>query len=233
MSCFRSFYSALALLALLLAVPALGNQSIRAIEAAVADYLEEHYRGTAKKMAVRVNTLDPRLKLDNCAERLQMTVRDQSGNGGAVSVHVQCATPSPWAIYVGAQVDLYREIVVARGAIRRGERLHEGNIGTDLANTSLLRQGFMLDPQRALGQQARRNLQPGEALRQSILEAPIAVSRGQTVSLESQAGSIIVSTQGEALSNGRVGEQIRVRNISSERIISANVVGEGRVEASY
>lgn len=233
MTCFRSFYSALTLSTLLLAVPALGNQNIRAIETAVADHLEEHYRGTAKKMAVRVSNLDPRLKLANCGKDLQMNVRDQSGNGGAVSVHVQCVSPSPWAIYVSAQVDLFREIVVATGAIRRGERLHESNIGMDLANTSLLRQGFMLDSQRAIGQVARRNLQPGEALRQSLLEAPIAVSRGETVSLESQAGSILVATRAEALSDGRVGEQIRVRNISSERVINANVVGEGRVEASY
>lgn len=233
MTAYRGFYLFFAPLVLALATPALAQESTRAIEQQVTSFLEARYREAAKKVTIQVGQLDPRLRLAACAEPLQMRLRDQDRNGGAVSVHVSCSAPRPWAIYASAQVDLYRDIVVATRAIARGERLHAGNIGLDLVNTSLQRQGYLLDPERAEGQVAKRNLRPGEALRQALLEAPIAINRGQTVSLAARSGGIAVVTQAEALANGRVGDQIRVRNISSERIISARVVGEGQVEASY
>lgn len=40
-----------------------------------------------------------------------------------------------------------------------------------------------------------------------------------------------MATQHEALSDGAVGQQIRVRNLRSERIIRARVTGPGQVEA--
>ncbi len=233
MTAYRGFYPFFISLILGLSAPALALEDIRQLEQQVTRFLEGQYDQTAKKVTIEVSRLDPRLRLAACGEPLQMNLRDQSRSGGAVSVHVSCNTPQPWAIYASAQVDLYRDILVAKRTIARGERLHEGNIGLELTNTSLQRQGYLIDPHRAKGQLAKRNIRPGEAIRQGLLEEPIAIDRGQTVSLAARSGGITVVTQAEALASGRVGDQIRVRNISSERIISARIVDEGTVEASY
>ena len=64
-------------------------------------------------------------------------------------------------------------------------------------------------------------------MNQFIIE-PIAIKRGDTVIVEAQTGTIMVSTQAVALANGRIGEQINVRNLQSERIVRIEIMGPGR-----
>ncbi|HEY7883409.1 MAG TPA: flagellar basal body P-ring formation chaperone FlgA [Cellvibrionaceae bacterium] len=233
MGFYRKFSRLIMLGALLIAPSAWCQQDLQAIAQKVSDYLQSHYAGSAKKLTVNVNQLDPRLQLSACTQPLEISVRDTSGNGGAVSARVECHSPNPWAIYVGAQVDLYHQVVVASRPLARGERLHQDTVELALMNTSQLRQGYLTTLDSVQGLVIKRHLQANEPLRQGILEQPVIVSRGQTVTLESEAGAINVATQAEALSNGRLGDQIRVRNLSSQRVIRADVVGEGRVAASF
>jgi len=44
--------------------------------------------------------------------------------------------------------------------------------------------------------------------------------------------TIQVKMPGEALSAGSVGEQIRVRNLNSKRVVKARVTGPGQVEVA-
>lgn len=233
MGFYRNICSLFTLSILLAAPMAWCQQDLGTIEQEVSAYLKHYYADTAKKLTIDVNQLDPRLQLSACTQPLQISVRDTKGNGGAISARVECHTPNPWAIYVGAQVDLYQQVVVTSRAIGRGERLHQGTVELALMNTSLLRQGYLTHLDSVEGLISKRNLQANEPLRQGVLEQAIMVSRGQTVTLASEAGAISVATQAEALSNGRMGDQIRVRNLSSERVIRANVVGEGKVAASF
>src|SRR5690554_880970 len=233
MTSYRSIYFFFIGCALALTMPSQALENTRAIEQQVAKFLEQEYQQSAKKLTIQVGRLDPRLRLAACEEPLQMNLRDPDHSGGSISVQVSCALPQPWAIYTSAQVDLYHEILVARRAIGRGEILNESNVEQKQVNISLQRQGYLIDLQSLEGQVAKRNIRPGETLRQGLLEAPLAISRGQTVSLASRSGGITVVTQAEALGNGRVGEQVRVRNLSSERIISARIIEEGAVEVVF
>jgi flagella basal body P-ring formation protein FlgA len=49
------------------------------------------------------------------------------------------------------------------------------------------------------------------------------------IDLEAQAGSIKVSTSGTALTDGRLGQKIRIKNNQSDRIVTGTVVASGKV----
>ncbi|MCY1454933.1 flagella basal body P-ring formation protein FlgA [compost metagenome] len=56
------------------------------------------------------------------------------------------------------------------------------------------------------------------------------VSKGDQVVISAMSPAINVRMPGEALSNGAPGEQIRVRNLSSGRVVKARVKGPGQVQ---
>jgi flagella basal body P-ring formation protein FlgA len=63
------------------------------------------------------------------------------------------------------------------------------------------------------------------------LDAPLVIKRGDTVSMEANIGGITVKTSGTAISDGRIGQQIRVKNNQSARVINAKVIGSGQVQS--
>ena len=63
-----------------------------------------------------------------------------------------------------------------------------------------------------------------------MVRAAIAVRRGERVSILATTAALQVRMEGEALSDGAIGEIIRVRNLSSRQEIEAQVVGPGQVQ---
>jgi len=64
----------------------------------------------------------------------------------------------------------------------------------------------------------------------SHLKAAQLIAAGEQVQILSQSGSIRVQMSGEALSGGSLGQQIRVRNLTSGRVLRARVVAPGLVQ---
>lgn len=224
--------AALPLLVLaLIAVPASADrQDLDQLRQQVADHLQAHYaQSGAQRLEVEVSRLDPRLTLAQCEHPLDLQVNDRNNTGGSVSVHSRCQGAQPWSIYVPARVDMYRPVVVASRNLARGTTVDEGDIEVELHNTSQLRQGFVDTEQSVLGMELRRPVRRGEPFRANQLVEPLAVQRGDEVRLQAEAGGIVVSTRGTAMGNGRVGQQIRVMNNRSERIVTGEIVAPGLV----
>lgn len=87
----------------------------------------------------------------------------------------------------------------------------------------LLRQGYLLESSSILNKQAKRNLARGAILTSRLFEAPDLVKRGETVKIQAVSPHFQISMSGIALMNGKKGQNIRVRNLRSKRIIQAHV----------
>lgn len=198
----------------------------------VTNFLAAEYRQTPhERIEINVGNLDSRLRLEQCPVPVEFATQDQTGLGGNISVKAQCpAGNSNWAVHIPVQVVIYREIPIAVKDITRGETITAGHLTTSLVNISSIRQGFAADSDAAIGREAKRNIGKGEPFRTALLDAPTTVKRGEQVRLESMAGSIKVSSSGIAMTDGRLGQKIRVRNDSSERIVTGVVRGQGLVQ---
>jgi flagella basal body P-ring formation protein FlgA len=92
-----------------------------------------------------------------------------------------------------------------------------------------LRSLFYTDPAVVVGKEARRNLAASAVVVASQLAEPLAVERGNKVQIVARRGGVEITSAGEALSDGRLGAQVRVRNLNSGRIVHAWVESPGRV----
>lgn len=87
----------------------------------------------------------------------------------------------------------------------------------------------MTNPDEAIGLTSKRALQPGKPITRNELVQPVLVKRDQPVMIVSHMDGITASMPGVALKNGRKGDVIKIRNSSSQRIISGVVDDTGVV----
>ena len=174
--------------------------------------------------------MDPRLSLPDCTEDLGLSLNGGFQTSLRIQVRVQCRGDIPWSKYVPAEVQIFMPIFVASENIRRGtilEAHHFQLIETDL---SRLRRTPVTDPEQALGMQLKHSLTTGSPLSLEGLERPKVIHRGDLVQLVAESETLQIKQRGEALQDGAVGKLINVRNSSSDLVVQAVVVAEGKVK---
>jgi flagella basal body P-ring formation protein FlgA len=85
------------------------------------------------------------------------------------------------------------------------------------------------DPAALIGMQVKRQLSAGVPVAVADLMQPTQVTRGDPVRLQLEVSGLSLTGQGMALESGAAGDLIRVRNISSQAVLEAEVVGPGVV----
>lgn len=190
------------------------------------EYSDPHH----ERVEINVGAVDNRLRIGQCDQPLVMGTQDSSGLGGNLTVNVQCKGTYPWSVHVPAQVHIFAAIPVAARALTRGDLVSAADISEEVVNISTIRQEFLNSPDAAIGKEIKRNINQGDPLRSANLDAPTAIKRGDMVALASSAGAIRVVTTGTAMSDGRIGQKIRIRNTQSARVVSARVTGPGQAQ---
>lgn len=223
-----------ALLSLLLANKGLAQDShdMTQVETAVNEYLVLSYPVSAQRHSVNitVDKFDRRLKLTKCDEALTHQILNHRERGGHVTVQTRCDGSEPWSVYVPAEVEILELVAVVTADILRGTQLGASHLEMQPRKTSLRGQGFATDTASLIGKQLKRGLRKGDRIRLSNLSHPTAIKRGDFVSVMASIGSISVVTKGTAMSAGRVGDQIRIKNNKSERIIKGRITGPGKAQ---
>ena len=198
------------------------------LKQAAANFLTKHYAHQGR-LEISVGNLDSRIKLAQCQQPLAFTAKDTSGNGGNISVQVQCQSQPSWSVHIPAQVSIFREIPVAQRDLARGERINAGDITWESLNISQIRQSYYTLSEQIIGQEVKRNIGRGSAFINSALDAPTLIKRGESVELQSALGGIQVIANGTALGDGRLGQKIRIKNNQSDRIVTGTVIASGKV----
>ncbi len=91
----------------------------------------------------------------------------------------------------------------------------------------------VLSLDQVIGMQVRRNIPPGRALEARFLEQPPVIRKGELVKILAIKGPMRISTTGIATRDGRTGETIRVKNISSSKYVYCRVDAPGIVSVEF
>ena len=198
------------------------------LEFMVEDYLERSE--ITARHEIQVNPLDPRLRLAACDSNLTQSLESPAQPVGRVTVRVSCEGSKPWTVFVPAQVRIFRPVVVVKTALRRDSIIGAGDVALVEQDVSLLNRGYVTEVEQVIGRKLTRATRTDQVLTPAMLQLAEAVRRGDQVVISARSGGINVRMQGEALSGGTLGQQISVRNLTSQRVIRARVAGPGQVE---
>ncbi len=205
-------------------------QSLESITEAVETFLLDETAHSASEVVVEVGRIDSRLRLSQCELPLEAYWPDAARRVGNVAVGVRCESPSSWSLFVRARLELREEVLVSSRPLSRGARLTAEDMELVSQDISRLNQGYFTEPQALIGSVLTRPIRAGTVYTPALAKAASVIKRGQRVSILAQSEHIQVRMEGEALSDGAVGDVIRVRNLSSRQEVEAVVVGPGLVQ---
>ncbi|MGY8871113.1 MAG: flagellar basal body P-ring formation chaperone FlgA [Pseudomonadales bacterium] len=203
------------------------------LQSIVEKHLYEHF--SAKKpqsdINIVVNPINERTNFKKCT-KFDIPTPSTLPSGGRLSLRVRCQAPKKWAVHVMAKVNIFSMVATVRHPILKGSAIGANDLSFVRRNTSLINQSFFTTPDQLISLTARRNISAGTLLTANMLLIPKLVERNDTVIIEAIIGSLAVRTQGTALESGKKGEQIRILNNKSQKIIRAYVKSRGLVSVS-
>ena len=193
--------------------------------------------GRDSRIEFTIATIDPRLNLPDCATSPALAIKEQSGQtsrlqAARLNVQVSCNSGAGWSLFVPVDLAIYRPVVTAINPIARGATIADGDVQLIEADIASLNGQYLTRLDEAVGMSTKRALNAGNAILSEQLSQPILIKRGEAVTISAEVNGLTVSMPGVALTDGRRGEQIRVKNSNSAKIVDVQVVDTGLVSAA-
>lgn len=144
--------------------------------------------------------------------------------------YVQYSGTKKFPVWARAVVKVKEKHLVASRDLHEGETLTPDQVRMEPYEGPIRRDKYVTDAGALQGMLTRRPIPAGTALVEDMIEAPLDVTRGDTVAAIIQTGGARLEVQAVAETNGRKGQIIPVRNPRSGRTFRARVEEKGVVQ---
>ena len=207
-------------------------QSHAGITHAVKKYVLQQ-RIPLKNIQVNVTSLNKQLRIAQCEQPLQVSMAPGAKLMGNSSFSVSCTAPQQWKIHVAAHIDGEVDALIARYPIPRGTQIRQEDLDFVLRRYSQLNHGYYNSATLLANKEAKRNIRAGQVLTPNLVKAQKLVLRGQHITIVAQNGGLNLRVKGKALMDGQQGQTIKVKNLSSKKLIYARVISAGTVKVNF
>ncbi len=198
------------------------------VTASAQAYLTKKYPRT--EINLQLTPINANLDLPDCSSPL--SIRFPYTNVQRLTARVTCPAPTNWSIFVTGRIEMIRQAVVATQPIPRNTRITSQMLGFGRVDIASGRSDYYTQIDQVAGQTSKRAISAQQPVSAQDLAPSLLVNRGDEVILEAVRSSARISVKATALEDGRLNEQIRVKNQQSGREVVARVVGQGRVRSN-
>ena len=180
------------------------------------------------RMEVEVGRLDPRLNLAPCG-RMQAYLPNGSKLWGRTRIAIKCLEGSrQWNVFLPVTVKAWGPAWVLNNNVSMGDELSPQDAVQSEVDWAAETAAVIALPEDWVGQTASRALMAGQALRQGMVRAPHLFKAGSPVKVVAGGANFQVTSTGQAMSPGGVGQTVRVR-MDNGRIVTGKVNAQGEV----
>ncbi|NRD72003.1 flagellar basal body P-ring formation protein FlgA [Shewanella sp. VB17] len=169
--------------------------------------------------------------LEPCDKPLQIDTGSKRVFGN-LQRKVSCDTQG-WSMFVRAKVKVTARLPVMNRALKRGEFVAAQDIEWKALKLGASDRDLMTRIEDIVGRQVTRKIRRHRAIELNHLSLPLWVNLGDKVIIEARSQGFYANMTGEALDSGGEGQAIRVKNLSSGKIITAYPTGKGRVATRF
>lgn len=185
---------------------------------------------TTLRPEIQIGRLDPRLQLAPCA-RIEPYLPRGTQLWGRTKVGLKCLEgPVAWNVFLPVTVKAWGPAWVLKKAVTANTVLTADDAElvaeVDWADS---RSPIVALPEHWVGMQAAFTLLPGQALRQNAVRAPQVFAVGSQVRVTAVGSGFEMSSTGQALTSGQVGQPARVK-LANGKVVSGPVNKSGAVE---
>jgi len=206
-------------------------QPMSSIKKAITQYILDNI-DTQQDFEITVNSLDDRLKLPKCNLPLETYSRHSTLKAGSLSIGVRCRGKQPWSLYNSAKLNIYKSVLVLKDNMGRNTLIRPELVTSARKANIKLSRGYFTDFSQLQGSISVRNIQAGTVLRPAQFISPKLIKKGDKVTIRANSKSFTIQMSGHALSDGKLNQQIRVKNSRTKKIIEGTVIEAGVISVN-
>lgn len=132
-------------------------------------------------------------------------------------------------ISVRGKLSAMGNVVVATSRIKGGTLIHPGQVALRQVDLARYRTPALM-LRDVIGKKSKRNFKKDAVIEHSGIETPPVIVKGQLVKIFLNHGGLKLTATGIARMDGKQNQMIRVKNISSNKILYCQVTAPGLVE---
>ncbi|MDP4982899.1 flagellar basal body P-ring formation chaperone FlgA [Pseudoalteromonas tunicata] len=170
--------------------------------------------------------LDDRIDERHCESELEISSANANYSNRQTTVQIKCLDEIKWLQYVQVRTTELAEIVITQNPIAKGQLITAQDIVTEMRPTHLVRNQNIDDIKMLIGSRATRSIRAGNPIN---LNQICMICKGDKVTIYAKQPNLVIKTNGEALENGLLGENISVQNSKSGKKIQAQVMNTNDV----
>lgn len=155
-------------------------------------------------------------------------------------LQISCDTTKLGAAYAEARIENskyqiyyyvkgYKEAYVTKERVKAGDSL-AGKVIKEKVDVTNIKSELVTD---AESMAANRAMPAGKILTTDLVSTRPALKKGEAVKIIVSNGTLHIETQGVVEENAMPGKKVLVRNIASQKVITASYVGNGVVKAEF
>ena len=156
-------------------------------------------------------------------------VLDAAGGRFAATLAVMAEGMPTQRLRLAGRVVATVPVLVATRRMAAGEVVRAADVRVIRVPASRLRPGAAQAAEAVVGQALRRPAAADQPLLLADLAQPVAVERGQTVTMVFEVPGMVLTAQGRALDGAARGATVAVMNLASRAVVEAQVIAPGRV----
>lgn len=146
-------------------------------------------------------------------------------------VIISCDQPgNKYTLYIPVQVSILTPALVAARNLTKGNVISPDDLATVYINENTNLTTAVSDPNILVGSRLKRDVRQGDQIRSNGF---CVVCKNDKVNIVARAHGLSLKTSGIALQEGNINESIQVRNLKSEKVISAVVTAPGEVQVIF
>jgi flagella basal body P-ring formation protein FlgA len=126
--------------------------------------------------------------------------------------------------------DEWRLMPVAAKSLRKGDTITAGDVRMNRVNGTLIGRDNIEQLGDLVGRTMTRDVGEGEMFNAMAVAIPPVVTSGSRVTIVYKRGRLEATAMGVAVESGISGQEVKVRNESSKKVITARVKRPGVVE---
>ncbi|KJR32516.1 flagella basal body P-ring formation protein FlgA [Vibrio navarrensis] len=195
---------------------------------------EEHILANVEQppggeLSVSAANIDSRIKATDCPVALSTSANSDNANRSNINVLVECPSDD-WQVYVPVRLSIAIPMVVATRTLARGEIISLGDVKHEMIELQRFRKEGFADSSQVVGAKVKRTVRLGNVIERGDV---CVVCRNEKVIIKASQDGMVITTLGTALQDGAAGEQVRVKNDKSQRIIEGIVSGIAEVTVQF
>ncbi|MGY0216814.1 flagellar basal body P-ring formation chaperone FlgA [Endozoicomonadaceae bacterium StTr2] len=185
----------------------------------------------AAMQAKQVNASSFRVVPKPLGNRLNLTACDapltveplSSQSKGVQKLKVSCSSPKKWKVHTQARIEIMARVLFSNTTLPSGSKVNADQVSYQEMDIAKLKRGYITRLEQLHNKTVRRTVRPNTLLTPSLLREAILIKRGDRITITSGSAGIIVQMAGVALEDGAAGKQIRVKNLSSGKVVHGRI----------